>query len=503
MNKRTVEPVEKPKQIQKTRKPRLIEASELIRATEARSLHNVTGNGLTVAVIDTGLRKTHVDFTGRIIAEHNFTKSNNNQNDATDDHGHGTNVTGIIAANADHTGIAPGANIIALKVLDKDGSGSFDEIKAALQWVINSYNIYNITVVNMSLGDGQNYSNTPSDPMNEMIKTLRNAGIAVVVSAGNSFFNCNSKQGMGYPAIVAESISVGAVYDSNQGKFTYGSGAKAYSTGPDRITPFSQRLHETSNPASKTDIFAPGAPITSSGYTDDHGESIQHGTSQASPVVSGVILLMQELYKREHKVLPTVDLLEQIMQTSGTPIKDGDDEDDNVKNTGLYFTRIDALNALNTIHAPEPPQIHQLTINKLKIKINFKQDTNNCTLKASLSLPNNFNPKGATIILYIGNMMFPFILNTKGHSKTSNGSFYLKTEGRPLFWSGWKKSNVGDLDIQLENIKSLWPTLGLTNETVNNKKVTIPIKLKLMSIIYGNDRTLYYSAKKDKNGEAE
>jgi hypothetical protein len=326
--------------------------------------------------------------------------------------------------------------------------------------------------------------------MNGMIQQLRNAGIAVVVAAGNSFFNCKSEQGMGYPAIVSESISVGAVYDSNQGKFTYGSGAKANSTGPDRITPFSQRLHETSNPTAKTDIFAPGAPITSSGLTGEHGESIQHGTSQAAPVVSGVILLMQELYKREHKVLPTVDLLEQIMQTSGVPIKDGDDEDDNVKNTGLYFTRIDALNALNTIHAPEPPEIHKLTIDKLKITINFKQDTNKCTLKAFLTLPNNFSPKGATIILYIGNVMFPFILNAAGNSRTSNGSFYLKTEGKTYF------------NAQLENIKNLWPTLGLTNETVNNKKVIIPIKFKFMSTIYGIDETLSYSSKKDRNGEA-
>ena len=74
--------------------------------------------------------------------------------------------------------------------------------------------------------------------------------------------------------------------DDDVGGFTYQSGAKANSTGPDRITPFSQRLHESVDAACRTDIFAPGAPIQSSGIANDNAESLQHGTSQNQLSVS-------------------------------------------------------------------------------------------------------------------------------------------------------------------------------------------------------------------------
>lgn len=349
---RWVKPVPKPVQRGELFNAELIEASSLINVTQARLAYGVNGAGLTAAVLDTGIRASHHDFTGRVVAQVNYTSDNGgNSGNANDGDGHGTNVAGIIAANADHTGMAPGASIAALKVLDNSGSGSFTDIDSAISWVIANRNTYNITVVNLSLGDGGNYTTWTSDAFRTKLQTLRNAGVAVCAAAGNDFLGHNSAQGMGYPAILPETVSVGAVYDANVGPFTYADGSAAFSTAADRICPFSQRLHPNVSTTNRTDIFAPGAPITSAGITSDSSSSTDHGTSQATPMVAGVILLIQDYYKRTTGALPTVDQLEKWLRASAKTINDGDDENDNVTNTGLNFLRIDALAALQAAEA--------------------------------------------------------------------------------------------------------------------------------------------------------
>ena len=350
-----VSPVERPVQFERPQfTASLIEAGSLIRAPEARTRFSITGNGLTVAVLDTGLRTTHLDFAGRVVAQRNFTTDNaGNPNDASDGDGHGTHVAGIIAANRFHIGIAPGTKIIPLKVLSNNGGGSFLSIRDALQWVIDNRSTHNITAVCMSLGDSGNYTDdTPfsTDELRLKIQTLRNEKVAVVVAAGNEFFTHSSQQGMSYPAIFRETVSVGAVYDAVEGGFTYRSGASTTESAPDRITPFSQRLHETVNPITRTEIFAPGAPITSSGILNDEAESVQHGTSQAAPIIAGAILLLQEYYLRETGSLPSVNDIETYLRSGGVVINDGDDEQDNVTNTGLNFIRIDVMGALENIN---------------------------------------------------------------------------------------------------------------------------------------------------------
>jgi serine protease AprX len=120
----------------------------------------------------------------------------------------------------------------------------------------------------------------------------------VVAGAGDGYGPEKSEQGMAFPAIVRETVSVGAVFDSKGGAFTYASGARVYKMEPGQITPFSQRLHEKVDADARTDIFAPGAFIPSSGTKTDEGSSLQTGTSGAAAIVSGVILLMQECHLR-------------------------------------------------------------------------------------------------------------------------------------------------------------------------------------------------------------
>jgi hypothetical protein len=164
---------------------------------------------------------------------------------------------------------------------------------------------------------------------------------------------------MSFHAIIRECISVGAVYDNVEGSFSYGSGAVAHSTAPDRITPFSQRLHSTTNSECFTDVFAPGAPVTSSGIKGTHGESTQHGTSQATPVVCGVLLLAQEFYKMSTGELPSIDSLMEWIRISSVAIHDGDDESDNVANTNKEYSRIDAVKLL--AHIERSVEISALT----------------------------------------------------------------------------------------------------------------------------------------------
>ena len=338
------------------------EVDTLIRVIKARNSFKVNGNGLTVAVLDTGLRVTHVDFSGRVRTQLNFTSDNNGEiNNANDGNGHGTNVGGIIAANGIHVGIAPGASIIPIKVLSNAGGGSFDAVNQALQWILDNHLVFNITVVSMSLGSQSNDTDDSlfsGDVTRDLIQKLRTVNIPVVVAAGNDYFGFK-QQGMGYPAIIREVVSVGAVYDANVGGFSYASGAQSFETAADRITPFSQRLHGTVNRDCQTDIFAPGAPITSSGNASDIGESVQQGTSQATPVVSGVILLMQEFYLRNTGNLPTVETLITCLRNGSIIINDGDDEKDNVPHSGLNYNRIDAMLALDAVK--RFLQIHLLT----------------------------------------------------------------------------------------------------------------------------------------------
>jgi subtilisin family serine protease len=331
----------------------LVESTDYLNAVEARNQFNVDGSGLTAAVLDTGLLTSHNDFTGKVLAQKNYTSNNfGNPNNADDGHGHGTNVAGIICANGPHTGFAPGANVIPMKVLSNIGSGQFSWMAEALDWVIDNHEQYDISVVNMSVGDSGNYSTesqaSDSENIRDRIQQLRDLRIAVCIAAGNSFYGYNS-EGMAFPGIIRESVSVGAIYDADIGQVSYGDGSIAYTTDAGRICVFSQRLHESTNANTRTDIFATGAALTSAGIMNDNASSTMHGTSQATPSTAGLILLAQEYYKRETGQLPTIDDLERWLRLSTHLNVDGDDEDDNATNTGKTFIQADALELLQAI----------------------------------------------------------------------------------------------------------------------------------------------------------
>jgi hypothetical protein len=322
-------------------------ASPIANASQFRAdgrFAGIDGKGYSTVIIDTGIDLNHPFFgpdrdkngvADRIVYQYDFANDDAN---ASDRDGHGSHIASVAASSdSRYPGIAPGANIISLKVFEDLGGGSFGDVEAALRWVDANAEKYNIASVNLAFTDGQNY-NKPVQQygIDDEIADLANKKVAVVAAAGNEFAKYNSAQGVGYPAADPNVISVGAVYGESVGKATYANGAEAYSSVPNRIAPFSQR-HK-----SLTTVFAPGAPIT--GADDTGGTLSRQGTSQAVPHVAGAIVLAQQLAEKELGRRLSVPELENLLASSGKTIVDGDDEKDNVKNTGLSYKSLDMLN---------------------------------------------------------------------------------------------------------------------------------------------------------------
>jgi subtilisin family serine protease len=350
------------------------DVDDFIEVVRARAISKVTGKGLSVAVIDTGINKNHVDFIGKIIPGQNFSDEANPSDPTIDLDGHGSNVAGIIAGRqvdpseaaatqSLHTGIAPDAKIIPLKVFP---GGEFDKVNAALQWVLVNHATNHIGAVNMSLGTAENLTSVAGidDPARnktiDLIRQLRTKKVAVVVSAGNDFKAFSPNQGMGFPAICQETISVGALFPKDAETIdpplrVYVDGTILNFAVKGRCTPFSQRLSVAAGGAFQTDIFAPGFNVTSAGPANPsdpasslRNQTVDDGTSQASPVTCGIVLLLQQHYRDKLGTtdLPSVDLVENCLRASGTFI---DLED----NTRMKMTPVQStaatLNVLNAV----------------------------------------------------------------------------------------------------------------------------------------------------------
>lgn len=312
---------------------------------------NIDGSGYTAVIIDTGIDLDHPFFGDRIVYSYDFADGDA---DASDRKGHGSNVSSIVASgDSTYPGVAPGANIIHLKVFGdaQDGASSLD-IEQALQWVSNNANDYNIVSVNLSLGSG-NFDQAVSGEReySDEFAQLAEQGIIVVAASGNDFDD--SQPGVGYPAADPNVISVGAVWDGDNGELIDWLNIHSttdYTTDADRITSFTQRHPDL------IDIFAPGAFITGANW--DGGTVDQGGTSQASPHIAGVAVLAQQLAEQELGRRLTMEEFRTLLQTTGVTINDGDDEDDNVVNTGADYKRVDVLalaEAIVALDAPPPP----------------------------------------------------------------------------------------------------------------------------------------------------
>ncbi|RHW35916.1 serine protease [Lysinibacillus yapensis] len=238
---------------------------------------NSKGKGITVAILDTGCDVTHPDLNGRIIGGRNFTDDDHGKPDVyTDYNGHGTHVAGTIAAIHNGTGVvgvAPEANLLIVKVLNKAGSGQYD-------WIINGINYaveQRVDIISMSLGG--------SVDVPELRQAIQNAianQILVVCAAGNEGDGQSSSDELGYPGCYNEVISVGSV----------------------NLLRHSSKFSNSNN---EVDLVAPGEEILSTYLNGTYAKL--SGTSMATPHVSGALALIKEIANKKFERNLTEDEL--------------------------------------------------------------------------------------------------------------------------------------------------------------------------------------------------
>ncbi len=301
----------------------------------------IDGSGVSVVVIDTGIDldnaffgpdANHDGIADRILYQYDFA---NGDTDASDRNGHGSNIGSLIgAADGAYGGLAPGADLIALKVFQDNGKGYFSYLENALRWVVAHADEYRVGVVNLSLGDGGNWSSAIARfGLGDELAALAARNIIVTAAAGNSFARFGGAWGVAYPAADPAVLAVGATWSADVGgPWAFSGGSIDYSTGADRITSFSQRDPRL------LDGFAPGTGLV--GANANGGLSAMQGTSQASAMMAGVATLAQDLALQTLGRRLSLTEFHALLASTSVRIVDGDDENDNVRNSGQAFGRV-------------------------------------------------------------------------------------------------------------------------------------------------------------------
>lgn len=318
-----------------------------------------TGQGVLIAIIDTGINYDHADLVDRLwdggseYPHHGYDFSDND-NDPMDRHGHGTHVAGTVCgtgASGTQTGIAPSATIMALKAFNDQGEGDETQWIAAMQFALE----HGADVINMSLGRPQ-----PNTAQKRMIRlacdnTLA-AGVVASVCAGNirqmQFmvpppYNIYTPGDCPPPSLHEDQmanaggtscvICVGAVdYNDNIAPFS--------SEGPSQWTDVAEYGDYPYSAGSATeiglirpDICAPGVQIKSLDYSNPNGYTLMDGTSMATPLVTGTIALM--LSKNKELTPAQID---RILESTAVKLTDQ-------KSNDFGSGRLDALAAVNAV----------------------------------------------------------------------------------------------------------------------------------------------------------
>jgi subtilisin family serine protease len=259
---------------------------------------SMSGRGVRVGIIDTGINPNHSDLKGKVVAFKDFIKPQNLS--PRDDHGHGTHVAGTVAggnSSGRSIGVAPNADLVIAKVFDAAGSSDDANLLLALQWMTdpdgNSETADAVTAVNNSWGTQTNTENLDpnQDPFCVVLNRMRAMNVLPVFSAGNSGPRAKT---IGIPGACPEAFTVSAT------------------NSRDSVASFSSRgpvIWKTGT-LMKPDISAPGEDVYSS---DKNGRySTKSGTSMASPHVTGAAALL----KQARPSLSSQQLQEVLMKSS-------------------------------------------------------------------------------------------------------------------------------------------------------------------------------------------
>ena len=267
------------------------------------------GAGVSVAVIDSGITNWHDDLSDRGVGQRvvQFVDFVGGVATPRDDYGHGTHVAGIIVGNGvdsdgARTGIAPGAHLVALRVLDETGRGHISDVIAAIDYAVANRDALNIRVINLSVATGV-YESYTTDPLTLAAERAVRAGITVVAAAGN-----NGRSPEGHPQYGGITAPGNAPWVLTVGASSHmGTVARV----DDTIAAFTSRGPTALDHRAKPDIVAPGIGIESlstpgsslyasaaayllPGTTTTPPLPYQSlsGTSMSAPVVSGTVALM-------------------------------------------------------------------------------------------------------------------------------------------------------------------------------------------------------------------
>lgn len=269
--------------------------ASIIHLEEAKR-QRLTGKGIGIAVLDTGIGY-HPDLfsspntmDGPLVYFLDLLK---HQNKYYDDNGHGTHIAGILAGNGSNSnglyqGIAPGAHLISIKVLNKNGEGHISHVLEAIQWILEHHKKYHIRIVNISIGSSYGKNFDESSPLVQGVNQLWSAGLIVLTAAGN---HGPAPGSIGAPGNSRKIITVGS-----SDPLQYQLSTDYSSRGP------------TESCIKKPDIVAPGSRIISCHPVNPTLAAIPHGirlgssyharsgTSMSTPIVSGCIALLLEKY---------------------------------------------------------------------------------------------------------------------------------------------------------------------------------------------------------------
>jgi serine protease AprX len=255
-----------------------------------------TGRGVTVAILDSGINPDAdlIEPTNRILASVNFADGRATR----DPGGHGTHVAGIVAGNGtrsagEFVGIAPQANIVDVRVLNSTGSGRLSSVVRGIEWVVAHRDVYNIRVMNLSLGAPVTVSYR-TDPLSAAVEIAWRRGLVVVAASGNTG---PARDTVTSPGIDPYAITVGATDDlgtlttlDDTLAFFSGWGTADSNAKPDLVAP-GRRIVSLRAVGSTLDTLFPDRVVTAA-----NGATYLRltGTSMSTPVVAGAVALLLE-----------------------------------------------------------------------------------------------------------------------------------------------------------------------------------------------------------------
>lgn len=317
-------------------------AVDLASASVATNTYGYTGAGQTVVIIDSGIAWDHTALGGGIGSDHHIVGGwdfAENDADPYDDGPmgtHGTHVAGIIGSlDPRYPGLAPGADIVALRVFDDQGQGDFPRIEAALRWVHDNLHAFAnpITTVNLSLGARWNAEGAPEwSIIEDELAQLEADGLFIAVAAGNSFARHEQQVGLAYPAASSHVVPVASVDADGS------------------LSSFSQRSDRV--------IAAPGRNVMST--VPDYAGNFNYraddfltltGTSMAAPHVAAASMLVREAFAAAGRARVTQDDIYAVLRDTADVVFD--------TITGQDYRRLNLDRALASIVVvvpqPAPP----------------------------------------------------------------------------------------------------------------------------------------------------